>query len=254
MTALETADTAPAPDAEADHERECVEQVFRLTGGELSDEPWEPWVPSEMVPDPFDFEYATEGSKRTTFRYWYDGLPDYVGRREFPDQYDASYRTVVDCEMYGESPAVVYEAGVAWHKVAVYRSSGETECPGQHEDEGNVVTTEQRLCGTEDGPGRCTLCEEPVGEEHGYIYLGDGWSEVVYRSVDLPGPLGDGFDVGTVVWSKHRIDDEWASLIVAAGPAPEEFEGWLVVADVNREYIDDGEPYIDAEYYEEVKS
>lgn len=28
---------------------------------------------------------------------------------------------------------------------------------------------------------KCYYCEEKLGEPHGYIYIGDGWSEVVYR-------------------------------------------------------------------------
>ena len=28
---------------------------------------------------------------------------------------------------------------------------------------------------------RCPLCEAGPDEDHGYIYIGDGWAEVVYR-------------------------------------------------------------------------
>ena len=79
-------ETTPVYD-EAAIERESVEQVFGLTGGELEARPWEPWAPSALYePEAFDFNYATEGSKRRTFPYWYEGTP--VGVANFRDIYD----------------------------------------------------------------------------------------------------------------------------------------------------------------------
>jgi ferric-dicitrate binding protein FerR (iron transport regulator) len=72
---------------EARIERECVEWVFGLTGGELEDKPWEPFEPHPEMSErdaAFDAEYRHSSSNPRPFRYWYDGVPSYVGRREFP--------------------------------------------------------------------------------------------------------------------------------------------------------------------------
>jgi hypothetical protein len=76
-------------------------------------------------------------------------------------------------------PAVIYDPAGAWIRVGRYASSSETECPGQHEDEGSIVRADHCV-----GGDRCPLCEEKIGEEHGYIYMGDGCSETLYRRED----------------------------------------------------------------------
>lgn len=164
---------------EARIERESVEEVFRLTGGELETKPWEPWIPAHPLDADDLLRIAWHGfgpgSNQTIFRYWYEGVPDYVGRNEFPDIHDTEYRTVVTDLLYQSSVLAengCLRDGAEWKRVRVFQSSGETRCPGAYHEDGDEPVVDA------DG---CPYCEEKPGEEHGYIYLGDGWAEVVYR-------------------------------------------------------------------------
>lgn len=132
-----------------DNEREQVQEVFGLTGGELADEPWTP---------------TSDEDAHTTYNYWYEGTPDYA-ERDF-DVF-SSYRTVVESELFGKLPDVLTDEQGTWRRVTSFRTSGETECPGRDPEVAAVM----------DLP--CPLCEED--ETHGFIYLGDGWAEIVYR-------------------------------------------------------------------------
>jgi hypothetical protein len=149
----------PVEDA---NEKRQIEEVFGLTGGELADAPLryayhvEPGGPGD------------EPVKRRWARYFYDGRPAYEERRA---QESGSFITIVACELFGTMPRVIQARGKRWRKVASYTVSGETECPGKAAED--VVTAV-----------RCSYCEADVGEEHGMIYIGDGWSEVVYRARD----------------------------------------------------------------------
>lgn len=84
---------------EDDIEREQVEAVFCLSGGEL-DAPDDTWGP-----------------------YHYDGQPYYIP--DPPDMWSESiaYRTIVACELYGAA-----RIPVGWTRVDHWTSSGETEC------------------------------------------------------------------------------------------------------------------------------
>jgi hypothetical protein len=130
-----------------DDEREQVEYVFGLTGGELDDEPW------------------------GGFKYNYDGPPDYAAS-DYPDRYDfnVQYRTVIGDFLFGGPPEVIEDDQGVWHKSGMFTTSGETECPLHDQP----VEEE-----------RCPLCDEARGDEHGYIYIGDGWAEVIFR-LELP--------------------------------------------------------------------
>lgn len=132
-----------------DIEREQVEEVFRLTGGELSDEHW------------------------AGFKYWYEGVPEYAGS-DFTDRHESNvlYRTVVWFFVYSSPADTLEDDQGVWKLTKTYTSSGETECPGRHTDEDKI--------GKVDDEG-CQLCGEDPGEEHGYLYLGEGWAEAVYR-------------------------------------------------------------------------
>jgi hypothetical protein len=151
----------------SNREQEQIEWVFGLTGGELSDEPW-------RCED-------TETDRARVFQYWYDGAPDYA-EPDFID-YD-QVRTLVVQELYGAAPFALKDVYGMWRRVGSFTSSGECECPGKSEtpakdrDSGGLV--EDSHCA---GGSACTLCEEPKGSEHEYIYLGDGWAEVVYALV-----------------------------------------------------------------------
>lgn len=115
--------------------------LFGLTGGELNDEPW------------------------AGYRYNYDGVPEYA-TTDFPDRWQHRFRTIIGSFLFTEPNERLEDDEGEWERAAVYASSGEAECPFRP----GLVQE-----------GRCILCEEPRGEEHGYIYVGDGWAEVVYR-------------------------------------------------------------------------
>ena len=159
-------------------EREQVEIVFGLTGGELSDTP-DPGFP---------------------FTYWYDGAPEYLERRlvetvewcachNTDNSEDCSecngrgyyeLRTTVVCCLYGY-PTVPE----GWEQVPmVFGSSGEAGClhcgPGSDWD-GSAPQTQAKASNSITNTGyrgnpECKLCEGS-----GYVYLGDGWCEIVYR-------------------------------------------------------------------------
>lgn len=125
----------------------CIELIFGLTGGELSDKPLR-WCDSE--------------GERGWTRYWYEGPPDYFLPRPRGD-----YMTMVrDC-MFGEPPRIIYAKGREWRRVQVFRNSGEAECWSR----GEVLSPDE---------AQCPLCDARPGEEHSYCYIGDGWCEVVY--------------------------------------------------------------------------
>lgn len=138
-------------------DRACIEQVFGLTGGELADQPW---------------VIEREGENPWVNHFWYENVPEWA-ESEFPEWPIRNYRTIVRDIMFGAPP----DRLETWTKVATYMNSGEAECPGQHEDVNRV-----RLDQCDGDTDRCYYCGEKVGEEHGYIYLGDGWAEIVYVS------------------------------------------------------------------------
>ena len=162
---------------EAEIEQQQIEQVFALGGGELNHEPWTVKVPEPgLSSHPRWRPVRGARMQSETFRYWYEGPPEYAEafRRS---QYEHPYRTVVG---YGTQPIAVSDAQGVWRRVADFRSSGEAECPWRQSDEPKV-----RKSHTNDGKV-CMLCEADVGDEHGYIYLGDGYGESVYQLIEQP--------------------------------------------------------------------
>lgn len=154
-------------------EKEQVEWVFSLTGGELADAPLRF---AEVKTEPYRMAGGLKGSvltvRRWWRRWWYDGVPEYARRDLTGGWDDQNYITIVTDCLFGEPPKKIIAKGKVWRRVAVYTSSGEGECPGH----GRAVAEDEAK------DGRCPLCEDPVGKEHGMIYLGDGWAEVVYRT------------------------------------------------------------------------
>lgn len=130
------------------HERAQVELVFGLTGGELNDDPWCPTYVTE-----------TYGETRTyVATYNYDGPPEWA-EDTHDDWATVTYRTMVRDNLIGcDAPSVVNDDNGTWQKVATYASSGETDCYCEGNDKA------------------CYLC----GGD-GYVYVGDGWAEIVYR-------------------------------------------------------------------------
>jgi hypothetical protein len=160
----------------ASNEREQVEQVFGLTGGELMDVAWVP-------------NYRTDGSALVgtaqwspfTFTYWYQGVPDYVGESlQFP--ISQTYRTVCEQELYGKVPETVTDDEGTWKVVARYSTSGECECPSKNGSIPGIA--DERGLNIMETP--CSLCGENPQSFHGYIYIGDGWAEIVYRLEPKP--------------------------------------------------------------------
>lgn len=140
-----------------------IAQVFGLTGGELQDEPL--------------IVTLSDGSPGGA-RFWYEGYPDYAAEDFDGSEHD--YLTVVLNRTYASAWTDVNEMvrdGRTWKVAKVFTSSGETECPGRNAED-KIVTADH----FPDDEGYCALCGARMGEEHGHIYIGDGWAEVVYRS------------------------------------------------------------------------
>ena len=138
-----------------------VQEVFGLTGGELEDRPLRFLGEKRWQSD----GSGTGEWSRRWARYWYTGSPDYAPKIE--RRWRGDVMTIVTCELFGTLPTKIFAKGKRWRKVARFASSGEVECPWKDTDP----------VGDEDGP--CNLCDA-IGGAHGYIYLGDGWSESVY--------------------------------------------------------------------------
>lgn len=165
--------TASQPEPEG-NEREQVQQVFGLTGGELMDVEWETHLPHVET-------------HSVTFTYWYHGVPEYVSESlQFP--ISQTYRTVCESELYGMVPERVTDDEGTWKVVARYSTSGEVECPCRNSDNPDAVSVDNPcpLCGA-DGTDAYPITE-PV---HGYIYIGDGWAEIVYRLQEPPEVHGE---------------------------------------------------------------
>jgi len=177
---------------EAAIEREQIEQVFMRTCGELADEPWELWFQhrlSDGEPIHKDVGSLVSDFYPGRFHYWYEGVPDYA---ESESGFDVmkTYRTAITWGggFLGAPDPEMYDGDGVWKLVASYSNSGETEClartydPISHEDhqgrEPRRVTTEEAKGSVDED--RCMLCEEEIGEEHGYIYIGEGY-EAVYE-------------------------------------------------------------------------
>ena len=126
-----------------------IAEVFGLTGGELADEVWTETAAHEVSGTLYEVKS----------HWWYEGVPAWAEADYVDSPYE--YRTMVrDC-LFGNPPA---RLSGKWEFVAAYQSSGETEC--HHRDAGIA-------------DANCQLCE---GD--GFVYLGDGWAEVVYRRED----------------------------------------------------------------------
>lgn len=142
-------------------ERAQIQEVFGLTGGELESEPW-------------DLPCTDAYGKLQSFHcaYWYEGVPEWAGS-DFPDvdgDTTHEYRTVVRDVTFGPPPEYTLDG---WERVKVYSNSGEVECPYRQVNPGEEV----QAAGTDP----CPLCEEPLDQPHMYVYIGDGWAEVIYR-------------------------------------------------------------------------
>ena len=165
---------------EAQAERERVEWVFGLTGGELGAEPW-----ACMHVGRFGDHY-TFGN-----RYWYEGVPDHLNARNY---FDHEYRTTVTWGggYLPEPNREIWDGQGQWKLVASFMNSGEVECPNRTWDpidrceveHGSQNPVSEEIAEMFDSKRKvCYLCEEPVGKQHGYVYIGEGY-EAVYELVE----------------------------------------------------------------------
>jgi hypothetical protein len=163
-------------------ERQQVEQIYGLTGGELDDKP---------------LLYLDENEGSHSVAYHYDGVPEWAGD-DFADRYECGvdYFTVIDVDNpYGWfQQEMRLSDGRRYFLVKTYTSGGEASCPlgacGNDEKVGEDST---------EGMTACPLCEADEGEDHGVIYLGTG-SEAVYKHVD--------FSCGMCGIAKSDLTDE----------------------------------------------
>lgn len=142
---------------------------------------------SESMEDHFEeapWKYQTEEGKEYQFRFWYEGIPEYLKYHGDYNDYHAGrdYRTAVyDCT-YGTPAETVLSDGESWELVGRYQVSAERPCPC-HKDSGNdaeAIASIQSWIDREHG-GTCPYCEEKAGAEHGYVYVGEGMFECLYR-------------------------------------------------------------------------
>jgi hypothetical protein len=135
---------------ELELERERVVCVFGLGGGELHQ------------PHP-DFRDEWDGPDGIA--HWHEGVPEYASELK----HLGNARTaIIDC-LFG-----VPDPPEGWRQVASFTSSGERECwwcAAGPVDDGNAS-------GNGVAKTACPLCE---GDD--FVYIGDGWREVVYRRV-----------------------------------------------------------------------
>jgi len=155
----------PVYKSEAEQERQQVEDVFLLGGGELEDESF------------------------AGYQYNYSGVPDYASS-DFPGVYDSGddqhqYHTViVTGGGYLPNPkkTLTDKDGVTWELVKTYTSSGETDCGVCGRGTDAFETGFQEAYGRRAGPGdECGLCETKYEDMPGYVFVGEGY-EAVYRT------------------------------------------------------------------------
>lgn len=193
---------------EAAIERERVEQVFGLTGGELSDEPWVYWTQQESDVDGKPLygpesghvglweghavESHRDGFMEWSGRYWYDGAPEYA-ERELQETlgFYATVQTLVNPGGILSAPhRELYDGEGVWRLVETFSNSGEASCPFKDWDpaRNTGVTSNDRVVTQAEADGydgeSCPMCEEKVGDEHGYIYFGVCSYEAVYVLVE----------------------------------------------------------------------
>lgn len=148
----------------AGFERQQIEWVFGLTGGELADEP---------------LHFRDEDGTERKWAYHYDDVPEWAADDFDTHEGRVSFCTLIEAGVSYSScaPEIMNFGTEVWHKVATYAASGETECPERQDQE---LVGE----GHTEGLQQCPLCEADAGEEHGFIYVGES-AEHVYMHVDM---------------------------------------------------------------------
>lgn len=149
-----------------------ADQIREVIGEELEPKPW-------VVGEP--------GGERYRHGYWYDFAPEWV-TTELEREYGwgAKFRTIVTSG--GGYQQLEDDDGI-WVLVREFNHGAERECPLRTWDEvknedsrDGVVVLENTYYGLHPGES-CRFCEEKIGEEHGYIYIGEG-AEYVYVNIE----------------------------------------------------------------------
>lgn len=138
------------------------------------------WVTGETNGDLESWEGVTDEFGHPTSRPWTTEFAP-----EWMDDIDSDgvYRTVYDENVGREDD--LHDAQGLWRQVRQFQAGSEVECPYIGGDDGNDVTLEQTYHG--EHPGKtCALCDQPIGEVHGHIYLGE-MGGVVYQLDTLAG-------------------------------------------------------------------
>jgi hypothetical protein len=157
-------------------ERESLECVTGLTGGEMETDPWYFLVtrddrgrqPTRDAHFPkregSDAGAATwrDGWMLSCARYWYDGTPEH-SKRKLDARYDwPTLRTIVTSGDYSAPHRELVDREGRWTLAAYYVGSGEADC---YRDSAETGASEPD----------CPLCEGS-----GYVYVGQV-IEAVYR-------------------------------------------------------------------------
>ena len=152
--------TWPVYTDEAALEKEQIENVFGLGGGELEHESF------------------------AGYKYNYEGPPDYA--EEIDDDFNYQYRTVI-VSGGGHLPPpdkTLEHEGVTWELVDHFMSSGESDCwvcgAGGNGKEWWAEEFEKQHGRPPTPEDECGLCEYKFADMPGSTHIGEGY-EVVYR-------------------------------------------------------------------------
>ncbi len=163
---------------------------------------------------------ASALSYQPAFGLSYDDAPEWLERDlQREHGYGSVFCTVVTSGGgYQSAPKerIVEENGTEWILVGTYTHGAETECPGNAEGK-SVVTEDHCFAGTD----ACYYCEASLCEDHGFIYIGEGY-EAVYRrkdekkfrlhTYDVWGNAEDGYDVNNTFRTPDvvELNPEWS--------------------------------------------
>jgi hypothetical protein len=162
---------------EAEVERACVEELTGLTGGELSDDPWEGTAGGSPV-------RAGSTFRRT---YNFEGAPEWLDEIGKKERYSGEWATAVHFGAVGSPAKFIFDRSGTWELEHALYDDPEHECmlchwdPEKQEESSKprpVTEAEAQIAEGDDR--RCPYCEEAIGEEHGFLYQGNATWEV-YR-------------------------------------------------------------------------
>lgn len=206
-------------------EAEQIAQVLRVDSGDL--EAWK----------------RPDGTN--AFGYSYDFAPEWLDK-EVQDQHGfySEFRTGITFGggfYSGDVPETIPADDGTWKLIGTYTHNAETECPFASWDPELNTDRADKTIKTADcvGPDetRCPYCEGAIGEDHGFIYIGEGVEAIYVLTVtwrvftlDVWGNETDGFEVndrfaaGSISVPSGAGDEAIWSALVEAGIASGPFE------------------------------